>query len=307
MFAVLFSAGAVPMTSLGASLPPVAIEEGAESGAEVSRPAANAPAAGAMIEPDAPDADTSPPARFIADTISVELAGEERRVDIYRPVAAVTVRAAIVAHGFNRSARRHRDLGQALALAGITAVIPDLPHVLDIWGNGGAIVELADRLAAGALGLPPLERSRLVLIGTSAGGLATILAAAELPGLAGWIGLDPVDRTGSGESAAARLSSPAVVLLGPSRPCNLFGSGRAIAKAVPGLIRAPVIGDASHCDFEGPTNRFCEVVCGGSSAEIQARIRDETVAAALELLNVAAGRPEVDESLPNSGDAAASR
>ncbi|MGI8895257.1 MAG: hypothetical protein ACR2HE_06335, partial [Casimicrobiaceae bacterium] len=102
---------------------------------------------------------------------------------------------AIVAHGFTRSRGRHRDLGQALAVAGVTAIIPDLPH-MDQWNNGEAIVELVHKLEAGALGRPPIARSRLVLIGTSAGGLVTVLAAAKLPGLAGWVGLDPVDRTG---------------------------------------------------------------------------------------------------------------
>ena len=131
--------------------------------------------------------------------LSIELAGQQQRVDVYRPVGSITGRVAIVAHGFNRSRVRHRDLGRALAAAGITAVIPDLPHALNLWGNGDAIVEAAHRLEAGALELPPLDRSRLLLIGTSAGGLATVLAAAQLPGLGGWIGLDPVDRTGTGD------------------------------------------------------------------------------------------------------------
>ena len=57
---------------------------------------------------------------------------------------------AIVAHGFTRSRIRHRDLGRALAEAGVTAVIPDLPNVMDLWGNGDAIVDLVDKLQAGS-------------------------------------------------------------------------------------------------------------------------------------------------------------
>ena len=228
---------------------------------------------------------------FTVRTESIDLAGQDQRVDIYRPAAVISDSAAIVAHGFGRSRVRHRDLGRALATAGITAVIPDLPNFLNLWGNGDAIVELAHKLQAGALGLPPIERSRLVLIGTSAGGLATVLAAAELPGLAGWIGLDPVDRTDTGIAAAARLTAPAVVLLAPPAGCNLFGSGRSIARAVPGLRRSPVIEGASHCDFEDPTNKFCQVICGSSSPEMQARVRGEVVAAALEFLPRRADRP----------------
>lgn len=105
--------------------------------------------------------------------------------------------------------------------------------------------------------------------------------------MAGWIGLDPVDRTGTGSDAAAQLDAPAIVLLGGASSCNLFGSGRAIAKALPHLVRTMALKDASHCDFEDPTNNFCRVMCGKSSAQMQARIRGETVRAALELLATA--------------------
>jgi hypothetical protein len=63
---------------------------------------------------------------------------------------------------------------------------------------------------------------------------------------------------------------------------------------------------ASHCDFEGPTNRFCETMCGRASSERQARIRAETVAAALELLpgSPVAGRPPGDDAARERPDAA---
>lgn len=203
---------------------------------------------------------------------------------------------AIVAHGFTRSRARHRDLGQALAAAGVTAIIPDLPH-MDQWNNGEAIVELVHKLEAGAVGRPPIARSRLVLIGTSAGGLVTVLAAAKLPGLAGWVGLDPVDRTGSGVHAAAQMTSPAVVLLAERSGCNLYGSGRSIARAVPGLLRTTLLHGASHCDFEGPTTKLCRVICGESPSGMQAWAREAAVTAAVEMLR---GRgdhptPSVDE------------
>jgi acetyl esterase/lipase len=228
------------------------------------------------------------PSTYTQDTQTVEIAGYEESVDIYRPGAGASAGVAIVAHGFTRSRIRHRDLGRALAEAGVTAVIPDLPNVMDLWGNGDAIVDLVQKLEAGAFGALPADRARLVLIGTSAGGLATVLAAAKMPGLAGWIGLDPVDRTGSGSDAAARLNAPAVVLLGGASSCNLFGSGREFARALPHLVRKTAWKEASHCDFEDPTTNLCRVLCGRSSAQMQARIRDETVRATLELLGIAA-------------------
>jgi pimeloyl-ACP methyl ester carboxylesterase len=156
--------------------------------------------------------------------------------------------------------------------------------VMNLWGNGDALVELAQRLEAGALDLPPVARSQLVLIGTSAGGLATLLASAQMPGLAGWIGLDPVDRTGTGKDAAGRLDAPAVVLLADASGCNLFGSGRSLARALPPGSRSQIFEGASHCDFEAPTNNVCRVMCGGASDAMQEQIRHATVDAAVELL-----------------------
>ena len=224
------------------------------------------------------------PNPFSLRTESANLDGQDVRVDVYQPATDMVDGVAIVAHGFARDRSRHRALGEELAAAGIIAVIPDLPHIVDHWRNGAAVAELAKNLESGALGLPPIERPRLVLIGTSAGGLATVLAAAKLPGLAGWIGLDPVDRTGTAVHAASQLTSPAVVLLAEPSACNLFGSGRSIARAVPWLLRSTMLHGASHCDFEGPTNKFCKAMCGGGSSWKQARARQETVDAAVEML-----------------------
>lgn len=230
----------------------------------------------AVAEAARPDIDVT--------TTAVELAGRSGDVDVYRPRDVAPSGVAIVAHGFARTRHRHSDLGRALAEAGVVAVVPDLPFVLDLWGNGEAIVELVERIELGALGLPPAPRARIVLMGTSAGGLATVVAAAKLESVAGWIGLDPVDRTGTGARAAEQMKSPAIVLLADGSPCNLFGSGRAIAEVLPQLVRRTKFDGASHCDFESPSNNFCRAVCGTSVADTDARIRDEIVAATLELL-----------------------
>lgn len=227
---------------------------------------------------------TASPAGYHARTTMIEIDGAPAPVDVFEPDAGPPVGVAIVAHGWTRSREQHRDAGRALAEAGIVAVIPDLPNLVDLWGNGSAIVDLVRRLESGALGLPPVLPSSLVLIGTSAGGLATLIAASKLPDIAGWIGLDPVDRSGMGLYAASNLGTPAIVLLGNASACNLFGSGRSLAQAVPRLVRSKKIDGASHCDFESPTNRVCTTFCGGASRDKQIEAQNETVLAALELL-----------------------
>jgi len=223
-------------------------------------------------------------ARSDAHTETIELDGRRVAVDVYPSTSPASPRIAIVAHGFTRARVRHRDLAQALAAAGVTAVVPDLPNVMDHWGNGEAIAQLARSIEQGALDGAPVPRSRIVLVGTSAGGLSTVLAAAMLPGIAGWVGLDPVDRTGSGMRAASKLDSPVVVLLAEPSGCNLFGSGRSIAHAAPHLLRVELLRGASHCDFESPTNKLCNVMCGGSSPQMQTLALEEVVSAVLEIL-----------------------
>lgn len=229
--------------------------------------------------------------------LDVEMGGAMRAVDVYRP-AGEPLGLAIVAHGFARSRVRHADLGRALAAYGIVAVIPDLPHVVNLWGNGRALVELVGRVERGELPDLRTPRERIVLVGTSAGGLASVLAAAELPGLAGWVGLDPVDRTGTGLDAASRVAMPAVVLLAEPSLCNLVTSGEAIAAALPARLRTVTVSGASHCDFEDPTNAMCEAACGASSPEVRALIRAQIVATVRELLERPAIAPRAHVALP---------
>ena len=74
--------------------------------------------------------------------------------------------------------------------------------------------------------------------------------AAQLPGIAGWIGLDPVDRTGSGTRAASQVQSPAIVMLAEPSLCNLMTSGRAIAKALPRRWRTAVLPVSKTCTWK---------------------------------------------------------
>jgi pimeloyl-ACP methyl ester carboxylesterase len=135
------------------------------------------------------------PASFSVVTKTTALGHEDVSVDVYRPQQFDSIGVAVLAHGFTRDRLRDRDLARALASAGIVAVAPDLPSAVNLIGNGDAVAGLVADLERGTLGIAPTPRARIVLIGTSAGGLATVIAASQLPGLAGWIGLDPVDGT----------------------------------------------------------------------------------------------------------------
>jgi pimeloyl-ACP methyl ester carboxylesterase len=211
------------------------------------------------------------------DTRPFTLADEATEVDVYLPSVLPPRGLAVIAHGFTRSRGRHGMLAARLAEQGFAVAVPDLPHWVRHEANADAIVALVEAVRA-EQGLDALP---VVLIGTSAGGLAALLATDRVPRLALWIGLDPVDTFGISEGAARNLQAPALVLRAPSGPCNVGGSARRIAAWLP-KRRTERIDGASHCDFEDTTNWRCESVCGPADAARQALIVDAAVTAVRE-------------------------
>jgi pimeloyl-ACP methyl ester carboxylesterase len=211
------------------------------------------------------------------DTRPFALADEATEVDVYLPSVLPPRGLAVIAHGFTRSRGRHGMLAARLAEEGFAVAVPDLPHWVRHEANADAIVALVEAVTA-EQGLDALP---VVLIGTSAGGLAALLATDRVPRLALWIGLDPVDTFGISEGAARNLQAPALVLRAPSGPCNVGGSARRIAAWLP-KRRTERIDGASHCDFEDTTNWRCESVCGPADAARQALIVDAAVNAVRE-------------------------
>jgi alpha-beta hydrolase superfamily lysophospholipase len=212
------------------------------------------------------------------ETRTMTLDGATTEVDLYLPGTVPPRALAVIAHGFTRSRGRHAVLARRLAEAGFVVAVPDLPHWTSHQGNAAAIVDLVGALESE----PGLGRAPVVLIGTSAGGLASLLATERVPRLALWVGLDPVDTFGIGEEAARKLRAPAVVLRAPSGPCNAGGSARRISGWLPDRGAEVRIAGASHCDFEDTTNWRCESVCGPADPARQAGIVEAVVKAVRE-------------------------
>ena len=217
-----------------------------------------------------------------AQTRQLTLADQATAVDLYLPDASPPRGLAVIAHGFTRSRARHVVLARRLAKEGFVVAVPDLPYWTRAHGNADAIVDLVRAVEAER----GLDTRPVVLIGTSAGGLASLLATDRVPRLALWVGLDPVDTLGVSEAAARGLRAPAVVLRGPSSPCNAGGSAKRIAGWLANLRSDLRIGEASHCDFEDSTTARCEALCGPADPARQAAIVDAAVKA------VVAGVPD---------------
>jgi dienelactone hydrolase len=182
--------------------------------------------------------------------------------DWYRPAADAPSRDGVIfAHGFMRSPVTMSDHARTLAARGVTALVPRLPWRTDPARNADALRALAAQWRAGT---PAPGVERVVLVGFSAGGLAALLAARDDSPFAGIVLLDPHEpRAGPGLAAAPAVRAPVTMLIGAPSSCN----GNARAARWPGALQGPVsvrqFPQATHCDFEAPSDLLCRLLCGG--------------------------------------------
>lgn len=235
-------------------------------------------AAAAPAEP--PSLRTHTPAQV--QTQVHELDGHRVTLDVY-PAAGPLRGAAILSHGFTRSRRTLAGHAQTLADVGVFTLTPDLPCTFDFHCNARALAALVGSLRAGGAFGAPVER--VMLVGFSAGGLSSLLAA-HTPGVVGYVGLDPFDRTLPDEAerlglaAATRLRTEALLLRAPPSRCNAEAVAAPWAGALPALWRDELIAGASHCDFESPTDWMCRLACGNTDPARQQQVRQGLLEAA---------------------------
>ena len=210
---------------------------------------------------------------------------------LYRPDHPASDLAVMIVPGFMRDRDRMRGWADALARRGHTAVTMDFcqPTAFD----GRHAENARDMIAAReALGL-----SSIVYAGHSAGGLASLLAAADDRATRAIVLLDPVDFADLAESAADRAAVPALVLLARPGICNLRGN---IRPALPHLAHATVIKveTATHCDFEWPGSALCRAACdlGGPGREQRSAAEQRIRSLALDFIESV--RAAVDDAAP---------
>lgn len=209
-------------------------------------------------------------ASTMTSTLDLTLASGRVVVDLYFRRASEPAPLVVVAHGFWRSRSNMAGWGRHLAEHGFVAAVPDLPAWSDHARNGRAINELVARLIAHPPESATVDEARVAVMGFSAGGLATLLAAADNPRIRLWIGLDPVDRKAAGEGAASRLQATAVIISAEPSSCNAHGNAKAIARALGDRATVIAVPGATHADAEWPTDWKARLFCGGTSPERQA-------------------------------------
>jgi hypothetical protein len=222
-------------------------------------------------------------------TARVRLAGRVTTVEVHQPRDTTAAAGAVIlVHGFLRSRATMRGHARALAAAGLVAVSADQPYLVDSRSNALALRELVAMVRAGDLGGHAVANALpLVLVGFSAGGLAALLAS-DATGVVGYVGLDPYDGpTRAGREFARTLRTPALLMRGPPTACNAYGAAEGWAAALPLLVDDRLMPDATHCDFESPTDGLCRFVCGGTTPVTAQSVRDALVQGVLRLLAAA--------------------
>ena len=232
-------------------------------------------------------------ARLAFKTIRVKLSARAASVDIFWPDTTAPAPLVIVAHGFSRRRYNMYAWGQHLAKEGFVTVVPDLPSWSDHARNGHFLSDLRTYLCTGESLGQHVDPSRVGLMGLSAGGLASLLSAAEDPSLVIWIGLDPVDWHGIGAKAAPLVKCHAVVLTAEPSACNAHGNARGIIATLPRCEHFHIVG-AVHVDAEWPTDWKAQVLCGRSTDEKRSEFRLRATAALCRAMAIspAAGNQE---------------
>jgi len=200
------------------------------------------------------------------ETIRVQLPAGNADIDMYWPDSAEPAPIVIIAHGFMRHRQNMAGWGNHLAKEGFIAVVPDLPAWSGHARNGRFITELQAYLVDNDAWKQRIDLKRLGLMGFSAGGLSSLLSAADSPDVALWIGLDPVDVDGIGAKAAAMIQARTIMLTAEPSACNAHGNVRNIVAALPNPEHLSIAG-AVHVDAEWPTSWMAEFVCGRSTEE----------------------------------------
>lgn len=220
------------------------------------------------------------------ETLTLNLESKAVAVDVYKPIGPHTG-AAILTHGGFRNRKTMAEHAQALAARGVLTIAPNMPCMFDHRCNARAIAELVNLLrSTNTFGK---SASRVMLVGFSAGGLSSLLAA-DTPGVVGFVGLDAYDHLLPNQSerlgvvAARRLDIETLLLRAPASSCNgqsVAASWRLELKA---LWRDEMITGASHCDFEAPTDWMCRLACGDTDASRQSMVRQGLLDAAARWL-----------------------
>ncbi len=198
------------------------------------------------------------------------VAGKLVHFDLYAPEVAKPYPIVALGHGFARSRLMMGDWGRLLASRGYVAVAPDFPFPGADHATDGKILSalldwlVAESQTAGSALAGRVDGSRRGVMGHSAGGLASLLAASTDSKINVMVGLDPVDVSDLGKTAAAAVKVPVTFVRAKPADCNSAGNAAAMFAGLAGPALTLEVVDATHCDPEWPSDPACSLLCGAA-------------------------------------------
>lgn len=159
----------------------------------------------------------------------------------------------IISHGNFSNKRAHREQARHLASWGFHVVSVESPN-RDQWlENGMRLKKLADVLHGFPKILGPnVDHSRILMVGHSFGGSATILAAGEGAPLIGAVLLDPAVVHPKVVDAMKKSDIPVTLLGSDKRVFRARGRGR-FMKNILGEVLEVSVPHSTHDDAQGPS------------------------------------------------------
>lgn len=200
------------------------------------------------------------------------------------PSQPVTDSMVFLAHGFLRNLETMRGWAQHWASHGVPVTVMSLCNSSPLSGRHDRdamdITLLADELHEGPR----------IYAGFSAGGLAAFLAAAADDRATGYLGLDAVDSKALAREPDLFGAHMSLLLFAEPSACNAQNNMLDAAAAARGGLRLRVR-NTTHCHYEYPYDKRCEIVCGAvEPAEVQTLLIDTVRSLATAwLLSVAGG------------------
>ncbi len=159
-------------------------------------------------------------------------------------------------HGFLRDGASMRGWGELAASHGLRSVVVSTCASSPFAGRHDRNADDLRAVADAVVG----PDAPVLYAGFSAGGLASLLAAADDPRTVGVLGLDAVDSGGLAEGALG-LAIPALFLAGDPSSCNAQGNLLPVAERLAEARVVPVP-YATHGDFELPHDPLVDRLCG---------------------------------------------
>lgn len=180
----------------------------------------------------------------------------------------------VLGHGFARARAQHANNGVFLASHGYIVVTVDFPNPTSPNFNAWAAQIGAALDWLEAQNADPASRfyqqiavDRLGALGHSAGGMAAWVAAGQDSRIKAAMPLDPVPGNGADLTAlGAGVVVPSGWTGAPGSSCNASASYSQLYPLIAAGHKAQyIVANATHCDFEDPSNFLCTIACGGTS------------------------------------------